>query len=103
MTNCLKISILPSNWSTLLTTSRSKFVDNDFNSTKLIEPSWFNDSTFPDPFTSHNDLDHHHPTFSSSQREKYLTLYLRYQVLHLVLDLFGIKIINMKLDFERSI
>ncbi len=61
--DCLKTNKLPTHWSTLLTTSTSKLVDNDFNSTKFVDASWFADS-------SHSTVSTDASTISSpSQRE----------------------------------
>jgi hypothetical protein len=59
-TNCLTTNTLPAHWSTLFTTSCSKFVDDDFDSTKFVDPSWYHDS-----LSSSSDA----TTLSSAQRE----------------------------------
>jgi hypothetical protein len=66
-TNCLKTNILPYNWSTLLNTSSSKFVDDDFDSTKFVDPSWFND--FPSSASATLNTPGTQQTTTSSQRE----------------------------------
>jgi hypothetical protein len=43
-TNCLRTNVLPSHWSTLLSTSASKFVDNNFDSSPFVDSSWFTDT-----------------------------------------------------------
>jgi hypothetical protein len=61
--DCLKTNKLPTHWSTLLTTSTSKLVDDDLNSTNFVDASWFADS-------SHSTVSTDTSTISSpSQRE----------------------------------
>jgi hypothetical protein len=55
-TKCLHTNQIPPNWSTLLTTSCTKYVDDVFDSTNFIDPTWFSDSS------SQNE-----PTISSDQ------------------------------------
>ncbi len=55
-TKCLHTNQLPPNWSTLLTSSCTKYVDDYFDSTNFIDPTWFSDS-----------LSQNEPTISSDQ------------------------------------
>jgi hypothetical protein len=66
-TDSLKTNILPSNWSNLLTTSSSKFVDDDFKPTNFTDTSWFHDPTSSDHLPS--PLNVPDEQFSPSQRE----------------------------------
>jgi hypothetical protein len=60
-TNCLQTNTLPDTWSTLLTTSSCKYVNDTFTSTNFIDPIWFQDDVSTPPASSEA---------SSSQREE---------------------------------
>jgi len=56
-TNCLQTNVLPSNWSSLLESSSSKYVDDDFDPSLFLDTTMFNDQS--------NGM----PSITSSQRE----------------------------------
>jgi hypothetical protein len=62
-TSCLKDNNPPSNWSTLLTTSCEKYIDENFDASPFYDDHWFHTTTdFPSSIDS-----------SSSQREPHST------------------------------
>jgi len=62
-TSCLKTNSLPSNWSTLLTTSCEKYVDDNIDTSPFVDNHWF--QTIPELPPSTDS--------SSSQREPHST------------------------------
>jgi hypothetical protein len=71
-TSCLQTNTLPDTWSTLLTTSTCKYVDDDFISMNFIDSTWFTDNILPDSASPEDTLSQREePSFisSASQRE----------------------------------
>jgi len=72
-TTFLQTIALPDTWSTLLSTSSYKYVDDDFSSSNFIDPIWFHDEPMSSPIpTSESSLSQKEDTstsLSTSQRE----------------------------------